>query len=64
MKNIAATLLLITITTANTANAGNLTAPALEQAVIADTAVAGSSSSGVSIVALFSLLLVGTVLSN
>lgn len=64
MKHIAAVVLALTIFGAQSATAGALADPILEQEIIMEDAKAASSSSGTTIVALFSLLIVSAVLSN
>ena len=64
MKHIAAVVLALTLFSAQSVSAGALTDPILEQEIIMEDAKSASSSSGTTIVALFSLLIVGAVLSN
>jgi hypothetical protein len=57
MKHIAAVVIALTISGSTVAQAGSLTDPVLERDIIIEQAQAASSSSGTTIVALFSLLI-------
>ena len=64
MKYIAAAAIALTISGASIAHAGGLTDPVLERDIIIEQAQAASSSSGTTIVALFSLLIFAAAVSN
>ncbi len=58
MKHVAAALLALTISSGTIANAGNLTPPIIDQNIIVDDAIAGSSSSPMILVALTALIMI------
>ncbi|MGB7316746.1 MAG: hypothetical protein WBC85_02160 [Planktotalea sp.] len=58
MKNVAAALLALTISSGSIAHAGGLTDPVLEQEIIIEQAKAGSSSSAMALVLLTGILMI------
>jgi hypothetical protein len=64
MKHLAVLALALTICSTSSAKAGALSDPILEQDLIVEEAKAGSSSSGVTLVALMGLLLFSAALSK
>ena len=64
MKHIAAVVIALTIFSAQSVSAGALSDPVLEQEIIMEEAKAASSSSGTTIVALFSLLIFSAAMAN
>lgn len=64
MKHLVVVALALTICSTSSVHAGALSDPILEQDLIVQDAKAGSSSSGVTLVAMMSLLLFSVVLSK